>query len=55
MSSVKSDYINNWIFRANEDISVINSLVKSGTEFYTSTIIIAVTACHTDEKIHKKV
>ena len=38
MTSDKSEYISNWIFRANEDISVINSLVRSGTEYYTSTI-----------------
>jgi HEPN domain-containing protein len=38
MSTDKSDYISNWLFRANEDIAVINSLIKAGAEFYTSTI-----------------
>jgi HEPN domain-containing protein len=38
MSTDKSDYISNWLFRANEDIAVINNLIKAGAEFYTSTI-----------------
>jgi HEPN domain-containing protein len=38
MSSDKSEYISNWLYRANEDISVIKSLVESGTQYYTSTI-----------------
>ncbi len=38
MNKGKSEYIKNWLFRANEDIAVISSLVKSGTQYYTSTI-----------------
>lgn len=38
MREEKLDYIRNWIFRAREDFSVIESLEKSGLEFYTSTI-----------------
>jgi HEPN domain-containing protein len=38
MSTDKSDYISNWLFRANEDIAVINNLIEAGAEFYTSTI-----------------
>jgi hypothetical protein len=30
MNQEKRDYIKNWLFRANEDISVTDSLVKSG-------------------------
>ena len=38
MNKAKSEYIKNWLFRANEDIAVITNLVDSGTESYTSTI-----------------
>lgn len=38
MNKEKSEYIQNWLFRANEDIAVIHNLVKSGVEHYTSTI-----------------
>lgn len=38
MNKAKSEYIKNWLFRANEDIAVITNLVDSGTEYYTSTI-----------------
>jgi len=38
MTSDKSEYIQNWLFRANEDISVIHSLTGIDSEFYTSTI-----------------
>lgn len=38
MREEKLEYIRNWIFRAREDLSVIESLEKSGLEFYTSTI-----------------
>ena len=38
MNSEKADYIKKWLFRANEDIAVINELVEHGTEYYTSTI-----------------
>ena len=38
MSEEKLEYIRNWVFRAREDFSVIESLEKSGLEFYTSTI-----------------
>jgi len=38
MNKEKSEYIKNWFFRANEDIAVINNLVKSDAAYYTSTI-----------------
>lgn len=38
MTKDKAEYIKNWLFRANEDIAVINSLVNAGTEYYTSSI-----------------
>ncbi len=38
MNPTKLEYIKSWLFRANEDISVINSLINAGVEFYTSTI-----------------
>jgi HEPN domain-containing protein len=38
MTKDKSEYIKNWLFRANEDIAVIKSLVNAGTEYYTSSI-----------------
>ncbi|MGI6340478.1 MAG: HEPN domain-containing protein [Bacteroidales bacterium] len=38
MSRDKAEYIKNWLFRANEDIAVIKSLVNDGVEFYTSSI-----------------
>jgi len=38
MNREKLKYIRNWLFRANEDILVIDSLVKAGIENYTSTI-----------------
>ncbi|MCF8346928.1 MAG: HEPN domain-containing protein [Bacteroidales bacterium] len=38
MREEKLEYIRNWIFRAREDLSVIESLEKAGLEFYTSTI-----------------
>jgi HEPN domain-containing protein len=38
MTKDKSDYIKNWLFRANEDVAVMDSLVKSGAEYYTSSI-----------------
>jgi|WetSurMetagenome_2_1015567.scaffolds.fasta_scaffold1151195_1 HEPN domain-containing protein len=38
MNTEKSEYIKNWLFRANEDIAVIKNLIESGAEFYTSTI-----------------
>ena len=34
----KSKYIRNWLFRANEDIAVIQNLASSNPESYTSTI-----------------
>jgi hypothetical protein len=37
MREEKLEYIKNWIFRAREDLSVIESLKKSGLEFFTST------------------
>lgn len=38
MTKGKSEYISNWLFRANEDIEVIRSLVKTGAVYYTSSI-----------------
>jgi len=38
MTVDKSDYIRNWLFRANEDIAVIENLSSTNIEFYTSTI-----------------
>lgn len=38
MNQEKVEYIKNWLFRANEDIAVINNLINAGTENYTSTI-----------------
>ncbi|MCB8994972.1 MAG: HEPN domain-containing protein [Bacteroidales bacterium] len=38
MIADKSEYIRNWLFRANEDIAVIESLSNINIEFYTSTI-----------------
>ena len=38
MTKDKAEYIRNWLFRANEDIEVIRSLVKAGAGFYTSSI-----------------
>jgi HEPN domain-containing protein len=38
MNTEKKEYIHNWIFRAREDISVIENLEKSGIEYYSSTI-----------------
>ena len=38
MTKEKSEYIKNWLFRANEDISVIESLASINFEYYTSTI-----------------
>ena len=38
MNKEKSEYIKNWLFRANEDISVIQTLASLNLEYYTSTI-----------------
>ena len=38
MTKDKTEYIKNWLFRANEDIAVITSLVNAGVEDYTSSI-----------------
>ena len=38
MNQEKIDYIQNWLFRAREDIAVMNRLSDSEIEFYTSTI-----------------
>lgn len=38
MNQEKLDYIKNWLFRAQEDIAVMNRLADSEIEFYTSTI-----------------
>ncbi len=41
MTKEKSEYIKNWLFRANEDIAVIESLASLNFEFYTSTICVS--------------
>jgi HEPN domain-containing protein len=51
MTKDKSDYIKNWLFRANEDVAVMDSLVKSGAEYYTSSICFH--AQQASEKFHK--
>jgi HEPN domain-containing protein len=38
MTLPKEEYLNNWIFRAREDISVMENLAKAGIDYYTSTI-----------------
>jgi len=38
MNLPKEEYLNNWVYRAREDISVMDNLAKAGIEFYTSTI-----------------
>lgn len=38
MNQEKIDYIQNWLFRAKEDIAVMNRLADTEIEFYTSTI-----------------
>lgn len=38
MNQEKKEYIENWLFRAREDISLIKNLVDSGIESYTSSI-----------------
>jgi HEPN domain-containing protein len=38
MNPEKREYIEQWIFRAREDIAVIQDLAESGIENYTSTI-----------------
>ncbi len=38
MNLEKNEYIKNWLFRANEDIAVIDNLINAGIENYTSTI-----------------
>ncbi len=38
MTKDKAEYIKNWLFRANEDIAVIKSLVNTGVGYYTSSI-----------------
>jgi HEPN domain-containing protein len=38
MTKDQNDYLKNWLFRANEDIAVIENLYKSGPDLYASTI-----------------
>lgn len=38
MNRVKEEYIRNWLYRAREDMAVMESLVNSGIESFTSTI-----------------
>lgn len=38
MNQEKEEYIRNWLYRAREDIAVLEKLAQSGIEFYTSTI-----------------
>jgi len=38
MTKDQNDYLKNWLFRANEDIAVIENLYKSSPESYASSI-----------------
>lgn len=38
MTKEKDEYLENWLFRAKEDIAVINSLFRTDPDFYASTI-----------------
>jgi hypothetical protein len=38
MTNDQNDYLRNWIFRANEDIAVIENLFKSEPELFASSI-----------------
>ena len=38
MTKDQYDYLKNWLFRANENIAVIENLFESGPELYASTI-----------------
>jgi HEPN domain-containing protein len=38
MTKDQKDYLNNWLFRANEDIAVIEKLFESGPDLYASII-----------------
>jgi HEPN domain-containing protein len=38
MTKDQNDYLKNWLFRANEDLAVIDSLYKTDPTFYSSTI-----------------
>jgi HEPN domain-containing protein len=38
MTKDHNDYLKNWLFRANEDISVLENLFECGPELYASTI-----------------
>ena len=38
MKKDQDDYLKTWLFRANEDIAVIEKLFESGPELYASTI-----------------
>lgn len=38
MTNDQNDYLKNWIFRANEDIAVIEKLFESGPELFASSI-----------------
>jgi len=38
MTKDQSEYVRNWLFRADEDIAVIERLFESGPELYASTI-----------------
>jgi HEPN domain-containing protein len=38
MTSDQNDYLKNWLFRANEDILVIENLFESGSEMFSSSI-----------------
>ena len=38
MTNDQNDYLRNWIFRANEDIAVIDKLFESDPELFASSI-----------------
>jgi len=38
MTNDEKEYLRQWLFRANEDIAVINALSKDNVELFTNTI-----------------
>jgi HEPN domain-containing protein len=38
MTNDQNNYLKNWLFRANEDILVIENLFESGSEMFASSI-----------------
>jgi len=48
MKKEANEYLKNWLFRANEDIAVLETLFKSGPELYASTICM-----HAQQEVEK--